>query len=432
MPTRLGDRWHGFADGAGAVADRADRISWTHDRFSAFLEAHIEQGPMLDAPGEAVGVVTGIVGLRQFSVTITGQQNHAGTTPMAQRTDAFAAAARVSAMLPERFANIVTPQSVWTIGHIRLHPNASSIVPGRAEFTLQWRDIDADGWTGWRPRSTRFWMRSRPPADARRGGAPAPGPHPVPMDAAAARAGRSGGGVAPGRWRSMPSGALHDASNLSRVMPVAMLFVPSIGGISHDFAEDTAEDDLATGVRVLCDAVAGCARVSPGAVRVPAMCLAEGDAAFPKLAHPPDQRDGPVDRSFDIHAAITDVGQAIARAVRHAHAGVVRDVDAKAVGGGKARTFAERDDHRLRTERHGDRVAEGHTGLMGDYDRVRGTIPLPRQTRASATMKAGPARDWRRDRRNRRPGRSPRRPSRTRREYLPVHSAGSGPGPVSE
>jgi len=80
---------------------------------------------------------------------------------------------------------------------------------------------------------------------------------PVPMDrglhdvlAEAAEA------VAPGRWRSMPSGALHDASNLSRLLPVAMLFVPSIKGISHDFAEDTADADLATGVRVLCDAAA--------------------------------------------------------------------------------------------------------------------------------------------------------------------------------
>jgi N-carbamoyl-L-amino-acid hydrolase len=80
---------------------------------------------------------------------------------------------------------------------------------------------------------------------------------PVPMDAGLQRVlADAAEAVAPGRWRSMPSGALHDASNLSRIMPVAMLFVPSIGGISHDFAEDTNEDDLATGVRVLCDAVA--------------------------------------------------------------------------------------------------------------------------------------------------------------------------------
>jgi N-carbamoyl-L-amino-acid hydrolase len=247
----------GFADARARVADLAEGFV-DPSRFSAFIEAHIEQGPVLDAAGEAVGVVTGIVGLRQLSVTITGQQNHAGTTPMAQRADAFAAAARVSALLPERFANIVTPQSVWTIGHIRVHPNASSIVPGRAEFTLQWRDIDADrldrmeaaivalldevsATTGCKVCAERLRQDLSPvPMDAHLQG--------VLADAAEA--------VAPGRWRSMPSGALHDASNLSRVMPVAMLFVPSINGISHDFAEDTADDDLAMGVRVLCNAVA--------------------------------------------------------------------------------------------------------------------------------------------------------------------------------
>jgi N-carbamoyl-L-amino-acid hydrolase len=246
-----------FATARSRVSDRVDGFV-DPGQFSAFIEAHIEQGPVLDAAGEAVGVVTGIVGLRQFSVTITGQQNHAGTTPMAQRTDAFAAAARVSAMLPERFANIVTPQSVWTIGHIRLHPNASSIVPGRADFTLQWRDIDADRLDRMEAAVVALLddVASETGCDVtakrlRQDLAP------VPMDErlqavlsqAAAR-------VAPGRWRSMPSGALHDASNLSRVMPVAMLFVPSINGISHDFSEDTADDDLATGVRVLCDAVA--------------------------------------------------------------------------------------------------------------------------------------------------------------------------------
>jgi N-carbamoyl-L-amino-acid hydrolase len=247
----------GFAEARARIAGRAGDFV-AHDRFSAFLETHIEQGPVLDVAGEAVGVVTGIVGLRQFSVTVTGQQNHAGTTPMSQRLDAFAATARVSALLPERFANIVTPESVWTIGHVRVHPNASSIVPGRVEFTLQWRDIDADRLDRMEAAITALLgevaeasgcsveaVRLRQDLD------------PVPMDAGLQRVlADAAEAVAPGRWRSMPSGALHDASNLSRVMPVAMLFVPSIGGISHNFAEDTAEEDLATGVRVLCDAVA--------------------------------------------------------------------------------------------------------------------------------------------------------------------------------
>jgi beta-ureidopropionase / N-carbamoyl-L-amino-acid hydrolase len=247
--TRFGEARQAVAARAGDFVDPG--------RFTGFLEAHIEQGPVLDAAGEAVGVVTGIVGLRQFTVTVTGQQNHAGTTPMAKRADAFAAVARVSAKLPERFANIVTPASVWTIGHVTLHPNASSVVPGRAVFTLQWRDIDTH-------RLDRMEAAIRTLLDdvAAETGCAIRAERlrqdlvPVPMDEGLQAALRAAAeAVAPGRWRSMPSGALHDASNLSRMMPVAMLFVPSIGGISHDFAEDTAEEDLVTGVRVMAEAI---------------------------------------------------------------------------------------------------------------------------------------------------------------------------------
>lgn len=229
-----------------------------HDRFTGFLEMHIEQGPVLDQAGEGIGVVTGIVGLRQVQITVDGQQNHAGTTPMAQRRDAFTAATRFATLLEDRFANVVTPQTVWTIGHLRLEPNASSIVPGRAVFTLQWRDSDSD----------RLNRMERIIADVRQETEQRTGCTltleklrqdltPVPMasglidtlsDAAEA--------VAPGRWRRMPSGALHDASNLSARLPVGMLFVPSIDGISHDFAEDTAEADLVIGLRVLAEAAA--------------------------------------------------------------------------------------------------------------------------------------------------------------------------------
>lgn len=246
-----------FAEARSRIADRAGDFV-EPSRFSGFLEPHIEQGPVLDAAGEAVGVVTGIVGLRQLKVTVCGQQNHAGTTPMGRRADAFAAAAQVSALLPERFANIVTPDSVWTIGHVRVHPNAPSIVPGRAEFTLQWRDIDAGRLDRMEAAIGALLVEV---ADATGCGIEAvrlrQDLSPVPMDAGLQRAlAAAAEDVAPRRWRAMPSGALHDASNLAARMPVGMLFVPSIGGISHDFAEDTAEADLATGVRVLCAAVA--------------------------------------------------------------------------------------------------------------------------------------------------------------------------------
>ncbi|WP_296426139.1 hydantoinase/carbamoylase family amidase [Yoonia sp.] len=248
---RFGDARQAVADTAGDFVDPS--------RFTGFLEMHIEQGPILDQAHEAIGVVTAIVGLRQLQVTVTGQQNHAGTTPMALRKDAFQGAVQIAARLPDRFANVVTPQSVWTIGHITVHPNASSIVPGRATFTLQWRDGDVDRLD----RMERVIIDllddvSRESgldvATARLRQDLAPMPMDATMQAALSAAAEK---IAPGKWRAMPSGALHDASNVARLMPVGMLFVPSINGISHSFDEDTAEVDLVIGLQVLAEAVSG-------------------------------------------------------------------------------------------------------------------------------------------------------------------------------
>ena len=113
-------------------------------QFTGFIEMHIEQGPTLDTSGEQIGVVSDIVGIRDMKITFEGQQNHAGTTPMHLRRDAFQAVSAFNARSNDRFRNVVTPRTVWTIGHVTLHPNASSIVPGRAVFSMQWRDGDVD------------------------------------------------------------------------------------------------------------------------------------------------------------------------------------------------------------------------------------------------------------------------------------------------
>ncbi len=225
-------------------------------RFSGFIEMHIEQGPALDAAGEQIGVVTDIVGIRDMAITFQGQQNHAGTTPMHLRRDAFQALSLFNARLNDRFRNVVTPQTVWTIGRVDVHPNASSIVPGRVRFSMQWRDGDPERLVRMEDiiRATAQQIAEEQGVTLTYG--PMLGLEPVSMDPVLRGALESGAqAIAPGRWRNMPSGALHDATNVSRLMPVAMLFVPSIDGISHDFAEDTAEEDLVAGLRVLDRAV---------------------------------------------------------------------------------------------------------------------------------------------------------------------------------
>ncbi|SNR32823.1 Zn-dependent hydrolase [Puniceibacterium sediminis] len=226
-------------------------------QFTGFIEMHIEQGPTLITSGEKIGVVGAIVGIRDMKITFSGQQNHAGTTPMGLRRDAFQGVSAFNARINERFRNVVTPTTVWTIGHVTLHPNASSIVPGRAVFSMQWRDGDSDrlGRMEKIVRDTAAEVADEMGLSLEYG--PMLGLEPVAMDArlrgaleAAAEA------EVPGNWRVLPSGALHDATNVARLMPVSMLFVPSIGGISHDFAEDTDEADLVVGLNVLARAVA--------------------------------------------------------------------------------------------------------------------------------------------------------------------------------
>jgi N-carbamoyl-L-amino-acid hydrolase len=238
-----------------AMSDRAGDFVDV-GRFAAFIEMHIEQGPSLDAEGDRIGIVSDIVGIRDMRLTFEGQQNHAGTTPMHLRHDAFQALSAFNTRIEERFLDIVTPRTVWTIGHVAVHPNASSIVPGRVTFSMQWRDSAVD-----RLEQMERVVRATAEETAQLRGVsvgfgPVIGLDPVAMDPTLRAALKAGAErVVPGRWRVMPSGALHDATNVARLMPVAMLFVPSIGGISHAFDEDTGESDLVAGLQVLSDAV---------------------------------------------------------------------------------------------------------------------------------------------------------------------------------
>ncbi|MGR3506355.1 MAG: Zn-dependent hydrolase [Paracoccaceae bacterium] len=257
------DRADSLTDSAGVTFAQA-RAAMAHfagdavdpARFTGFVECHIEQGPWLQEAGQAVGIVTDIVGIRDMTITLVGEQNHAGTTPMHRRRDAFQALSAFNAALNDRLRNIVTPQSVWTIGHVSLHPGAHSIVPGRVTFSMQWRDGDSS-----RLKRMENVIRQTATEIAGQSGmalsfSDMMGLEPVTMDPALRAALTSAAKAkAPDRWREMPSGALHDATNVAILMPVAMMFVPSIGGISHTFTEDTAEDDLLTGLQVMAHAL---------------------------------------------------------------------------------------------------------------------------------------------------------------------------------
>lgn len=244
-----------FAEARGRMVDLAGDFV-DPAQFSGFIEMHIEQGPTLDTTNEQIGVVTDIVGIRDMRITFAGRQNHAGTTPMHLRRDAFQALSAFNLAINDRFQDVVTLNTVWTIGHVSILPNASSIVPGRAVFSMQWRDGDSRRLARMEKivRTTANEISDDFGVSVEFG--PLLGLEPVSMDLGLRSALETAAeSVAPDRWRLMPSGALHDATNVARLMPVAMLFVPSIGGISHAFDEDTAEVDLVAGLQVLAKAI---------------------------------------------------------------------------------------------------------------------------------------------------------------------------------
>jgi len=230
------------------------RLHMEAGRYKGFVEMHIEQGTTLEAAGEQVGVVTGIVAIWQYRIVFEGQQDHAGGTTMAERRDAGLAAVRLLAWLDAEFPRHCGERTVWTCGRIALSPGAASIIPGRAEVLFQFRDISVEVLERLdavlRRGVAESNRRERCVAKLEVVGQSAPALCDEGWQAALAAAADD---LAPRKWRRMPSGAGHDVQYMARVMPSAMLFVPSIGGISHHWAEDTSPADLAMGLRVLAD-----------------------------------------------------------------------------------------------------------------------------------------------------------------------------------
>ncbi len=239
---------------SAGLAGRA-RVQAERGRHIGYLEAHIEQGESLESSGLKIGVVTSIVGIWQYRITFEGEQNHAGTTRMEIRKDAGLALAKFCVAIDACFPKMCGPRTVWTTGRITLDPGAPSIIPGRAEMLFQIRD-DHPGVIERLEQQLRS-MAADVTAEGRvavaveriRSGVPAM------MDAkfqdaieAASQA------LAGGKSVRMPSAAGHDAQVLSTIMPAGMLFVPSIGGISHHWTENTADADIVTGAEVFVDA----------------------------------------------------------------------------------------------------------------------------------------------------------------------------------
>lgn len=241
-------------EGIRAIGGDPDKLSEAARRqgdIKAFIELHIEQGGTLEAEQINIGVVEGIVGINWWNVTIEGFANHAGTTPMNQRQDALLAAAHLI-MAVNKVVTSVPGRQVGTVGRITAEPGAPNVIPGRVVMSLELRDLSAE-----KIQSLLEQIRIEAKSVEQTTGTKITF---APIDATAVPAltdERVQKIVAEAArelslsYKLMPSGAGHDAQDLARIAPTGMIFIPSVGGISHSPNEYTRPEDMANGANVL-------------------------------------------------------------------------------------------------------------------------------------------------------------------------------------
>ncbi len=240
--------------GIGGDPERLAEARLTPGALRAYLELHIEQGGTLDRLGTPIGVVEGIVAIDRYEAVITGAANHAGTTPMAMRQDALVAAARL--VLDVR--DVVTAEAgrqVGTVGQLAVTPNAPNVVPGFVRHTIELRDLSAE-----KIARLAETIRGRAATIARDTGTAIgitrTSHHAAAMADTGIRAAIETAADGLGLARvNLPSGAGHDAQMMAKIAPMGMIFVPSVGGISHSPRELTRWEDCARGADVLLHAV---------------------------------------------------------------------------------------------------------------------------------------------------------------------------------
>jgi N-carbamoyl-L-amino-acid hydrolase len=264
-PSDMEQVWNGMRRGdaikrIGGDPERIMDARRPKGAWHSYLELHIEQGGTLERDRLEIGIVQGIVAIERYEARITGFANHAGTTPMAERQDAAVAAAHLTIAVRE----IVTSRpgrQVGTVGKLELSPNAPNVVPGAATLIIELRDLSVDLLRSIaeeiRARAATIAAATKTTIEIVPASSNAPAIADTAVQDVIERATRT---LRLSSMR-MPSGAGHDAQMMAQLTPMGMIFVPSIGGISHSPRELTTWDDCANGASVLLHAVLALDRV---------------------------------------------------------------------------------------------------------------------------------------------------------------------------
>ena len=234
----------------GQNPERISDAQIARGRVAAYVELHIEQGGVLDEKKIQIGVVEGIVGIHWWTCTVEGFANHAGTTPMDRRQDALAAAARAALAVREE-VRAEPGRQVGTVGYVKLEPGARNIIPGRVEFPVELRDLDAEKvlriWARIEKRFAQIAQEEKVKLTCETLQADKP----ALTDARVRETIRDAARTAGFTSLDLPSGAGHDAQQVAHFAPIGMIFVPSRGGISHSPREYSSPEDIARGAEVL-------------------------------------------------------------------------------------------------------------------------------------------------------------------------------------
>ena len=230
------------------------RLARDPKSMKAYLELHIEQGPILEAKAKRIGLVTSIAAPSRFKVIFTGQADHSGTTPMEMRKDALVAAAQLIEYVEKicrKFSSMEKGRVVGTVGAMKIEPGVINAVPGRAELSIDIRSTSAQA----KDKVARL-VKQRGAAIARDRGIAIEvlnirAEEPVPLDKRLLRITRQLCDKKAIDYEIMPSGAGHDAMQMAKITPAGMIFIPSRRGISHNPLEWTDPDDIALGAQLL-------------------------------------------------------------------------------------------------------------------------------------------------------------------------------------